>query len=286
VSISVLWVTRNRCKELVRSIESVLEQTRLPDELVVIDNASEDDSVQTVSSRFPQIKIIRLHRNIGCPSARNVGVANCTSEIIYFLDDDGWLNPNALEKILPCFAPDSTTGAAMSRIIHISENGQEFQNADNHHAHTLNNFNGGSTAIRKKAFLDCGGFPDDFFRQVEEVALSLYLMDKGYEIIYEPTSIMYHRPSNVERFPVRFAYYVLRNSIRIGYRQIPFPYWLGKVFIQLWHAIRLAISHRSLSLVPKVATQAVRDIPLLFTERKPVSRKSFEKFLFLNKNIK
>jgi GT2 family glycosyltransferase len=283
INISVLWVTRNRCDELIRSIESVFDQTRLPDELVVVDNASEDNTVHVLSIRFPEIKIIRMHRNIGCPAARNIGVANCAGEIVYFLDDDGWLDMYAIENALNVFITKSNVAVVSSRLIHVADHLAPIPIIEDSPSHLQACFNGGCSSIRRKIFIECGGFPDDFFRQAEEVSLSLYLIDKGYDIFYEPTSIMYHKPSAVERMPLQFTYLLLSNSIKIGYRQVPFPYWPGKVIIQMWYCLRESVSHRNFFLFIKLLIQSLIDIPLLFSQRKPVSREAFKKYLHLNK---
>jgi len=283
ISIAVLWVTRNRCKDLVRSIESVLCQTKTADELVIVDNCSDDNTVETVAKQYPQIKIIQIHKNLGCPSARNIGLVNCASQIIYFLDDDGWLNPKALEYALKGFSHYPRTAIVMSRIIHVTDSDEENIIINNEKVCILNNFVGCATAIKKNAFIECGGFPDDFFRQAEEVALSLYIIDKGYTIVYEPKSIMFHQPSPIERLPVQFCYYQLRNSIRIGYRQVPFPFWPGKIISQLWHAIRLSVMHRNFLLAIKVYGRSILDLHLLFSERNPIHRKTFKQFRKINK---
>jgi len=87
----------NRQREIRRAVESCLAQDFTDFELIVVDDASQDNSVAVVSSyRDPRIKIVRHEQNRGeCP-ARNTGVAASRGEWIVFLDSDDALKPNGL----------------------------------------------------------------------------------------------------------------------------------------------------------------------------------------------
>jgi glycosyltransferase involved in cell wall biosynthesis len=90
-SISVIITTYNR-KDLVgRAIESVLAQTRLPDEIILVDDGSSDDTSQFIKVKYPQIKYI-WQENQGISNARNTGISLAGSNWIAFLDsDDEWM---------------------------------------------------------------------------------------------------------------------------------------------------------------------------------------------------
>ena len=89
--VSIQIVTWNRRDELARCLESALAQTYKNIEIVVVDNASTDDSAQMVGQEFPNVRLVRVEKNLGCPSGRNFGFAHCRGKYIYLLDDDGWL---------------------------------------------------------------------------------------------------------------------------------------------------------------------------------------------------
>jgi len=95
-TVAVVIPTFNSSLTIERALESVVGQTRLPTEVIVIDNASEDDTVarvRTFTSKFPQITwVIEVSpTNIGPGAARNRGWNLATSDLIAFLDaDDSW----------------------------------------------------------------------------------------------------------------------------------------------------------------------------------------------------
>jgi glycosyltransferase involved in cell wall biosynthesis len=95
-TVAVVIPTYNSSLTIERALESVVGQTRLPTEVIVIDNASEDDTVarvRTFASKYPRIAwVIEVSpTNLGPGAARNRGWNLATSDFIAFLDsDDSW----------------------------------------------------------------------------------------------------------------------------------------------------------------------------------------------------
>ena len=85
----------NQGRFLAEAIESVLAQSRRADEVIVIDDGSQDETPQ-VCARYPQVTAIRL-AHAGISAARNTALAHTDCELILFLDADDWLTPGALE---------------------------------------------------------------------------------------------------------------------------------------------------------------------------------------------
>jgi len=87
--ISVIIPTYNRYILLKRAILSVLAQTQPVDEIIVVDDGSDDETIK-IQEDFPQINCI-YQQNLGVSSARNIGIQNAKNEWIAFLDsDDAW----------------------------------------------------------------------------------------------------------------------------------------------------------------------------------------------------
>jgi GalNAc5-diNAcBac-PP-undecaprenol beta-1,3-glucosyltransferase len=97
-SIAVLIATYNRSKLLERALLSVLNQSIAPKEIIVIDDASTDDT-REVMSRYQQVIYFRLPENSGVGKARNFGLAKSNSEWVTILDDDDELIEAALHII-------------------------------------------------------------------------------------------------------------------------------------------------------------------------------------------
>ena len=99
--VTVIIPTYNRATLLRRAIQSVLTQTLTDFEVVVVDDASTDDTPQAVAEiGDSRARPIRHHTNKGVSAARNTGIANARGEYIPLLDDDDELAPNALDGLV------------------------------------------------------------------------------------------------------------------------------------------------------------------------------------------
>ncbi|RLF83553.1 glycosyl transferase, partial [Thermococci archaeon] len=97
-TVSVIIPTYNRANLLKRAIASVLNQTFTDFELIVVDDASPDNTPEVVRSiNDGRIRYVRLKKNSGGPVARNTGIRKARGRFIALLDDDDEWLPNRLE---------------------------------------------------------------------------------------------------------------------------------------------------------------------------------------------
>lgn len=98
--VSVILPTYNRAALVGRSIESVLNQTYTDFELIIVDDASTDNSseVFTQYEQDPRIRVLRLDRNQGAGIARNVGGDAAVGKYLAYNDSDDVWHPDKLEK--------------------------------------------------------------------------------------------------------------------------------------------------------------------------------------------
>ncbi len=97
--ISVILPTFNRAAYLKRAIDSIIDQQRQPDELIIIDDGSTDNSVQVIRevcgrAEFP-VHLVR-QKNRGAATSRNVGILRARGELLCFLDSDDWWDPGKI----------------------------------------------------------------------------------------------------------------------------------------------------------------------------------------------
>jgi len=103
--ISVIIATHNRQVSLRKCLESVYLQTALPDEIVVVDDASNPPLTEDIFLGCPEKIRVKLIRNIEskkASGARNVGIENASGKYIAFLDDDDEYLPRKIERVLHC----------------------------------------------------------------------------------------------------------------------------------------------------------------------------------------
>lgn len=102
-TISVIIPTYNRAKLLVEALESAFQQTRLPDEILVMDDGSTDDTERVVAQYGERLRYIR-QKNAGPSAARNHGIREATAEFVGFLDSDDLWAKDRLERQLASLA--------------------------------------------------------------------------------------------------------------------------------------------------------------------------------------
>jgi len=104
MKVSVIILTYNRAKLLPIAINSVLVQTYQDFDIIVVDDASNDNTREVVYAiDEPRIRYIRNEVNKGESASRNIGVRACSSELITFLDDDDEWLPQKLELQIRAF---------------------------------------------------------------------------------------------------------------------------------------------------------------------------------------
>lgn len=114
--VSIVIANYNYGRFLTRCIDSALEQSYGNAEVIVVDDASTDDTVKIVASYGPRIKTCLREVNGGHAAAFNTGFASSRGKIVLFLDADDYLYPNALSEIVDAWE-DST--AQMQFRLHI-----------------------------------------------------------------------------------------------------------------------------------------------------------------------
>lgn len=102
--ISVIIPTYNRSKSILRSIQSVIDQTYPVDEIIIADDGSTDDTKDVLASiKDARVKFCSLPENRGAGGARNYGVSKARNEIIAFHDSDDEWHVDKIEKQMAIF---------------------------------------------------------------------------------------------------------------------------------------------------------------------------------------
>lgn len=97
LSVSVIIPAYNRVDFIEGAVDSCLTQTRVPDEIVVVDDGSTDGTEQVLRKYGPPVVVVR-QPNRGVSAARNTGIARATGDILVFLDSDDLLLPRCIER--------------------------------------------------------------------------------------------------------------------------------------------------------------------------------------------
>jgi glycosyltransferase involved in cell wall biosynthesis len=123
-SISVIIPTYNRAHMLPKTIASLLSQTRLPDEILVIDDGSTDDTPTVMQQFSAPVRYIRYEHNQGRSHARNVGIEQAQGDYLAFLDSDDTL-PNDSLALRASYLDTHPDTPIVYGLVTISQNGTQ-----------------------------------------------------------------------------------------------------------------------------------------------------------------
>lgn len=210
VLVSVVCVTRNRRDLLLRCLESVASQRAVKTELVLVDNDSDDGTEAAVLGAFPQLRYIRLHKNIGFFPALNIAIANASGRYIFTIDDDAYFKtPNDLEHLLAAMN-DSLVDVVTCNIEGPRELPPE---ANNRYVHS---FKTGFSLIRTEVLKSSiGYYPDLFFRSAGEAYLASKVWDLGRRVIQVSDVTIFHDQALQGRSVYDWNYYGHKSQIML-----------------------------------------------------------------------
>lgn len=200
VSIQILnW---NNGIDTLRAIKSAKAQTYPNTEILVVDNGSEDDSVELIREHYPEIKMVELDKNYGCPGGRNRGIEYCKGDYIFYLDNDGVLHKKAVELAVESIQKKERIKIVTGKVIHFDNEG-EIDTAipldDIQKETKVKSFQGGVSLHDKSIYDEIGYYPDDYMYGGEEGNLALRLLAHGYEIVQNEAVVLWHVKIDVGR---------------------------------------------------------------------------------------
>ena len=188
-------------------------------EIIVVDNNSSDGTKEFLCGIKEKIKVISNPGNLGFAKACNQGAKEASGRYLIFLNNDTVPLPGWLEEMVDSANSDIDAGIVGSRLLYpdgtIQHAGIGFINgipdhpfrnlpADHPEANVpkeLDMVTGACLLIRRDLFFECSGFDEQYKNGVEDIDLCLKVRLKGYKVIYNPKSTLYHYEG---RTPGRF----------------------------------------------------------------------------------
>ena len=210
-TISVIIPLYNRRDEVGRAIASALRQSRAPDEIIVVDDASRDDSADAVAaSGDRRVRLLRHERNRGAAAARNTGIAAATSDWIALLDSDDEWKPEKLSRQIDMLlaAPGTPAAGVTGYVIRDYRTGEERAFTPRSEDATLDALvwgcplGLGSTLLaRRSIFAELGAFDADLPRLEDWEWLMRYLPAHQLGVMADRLTIV-HKASDPSRAQV------------------------------------------------------------------------------------
>lgn len=221
--IIVNWNTRDELRECLRSLHPSLH----PDvqaEIIVVDNASWDDSVAMVKREFPEVKLIENRLNEGFGKAHNRAAQVAQGRYLLLLNSDARAHPGALKQLVdyadahpdvgiiapkvlnpdgslqyscrrfPVYEAGLFRNTLLGRLFPQNRFVRDYLMTDFDHAHTMEVdwVSGCAMLIRRETWHQLGGFDEQFFMYCEDVDLCWRAHEAGWKVVYHPDAIVTH----------------------------------------------------------------------------------------------
>ena len=110
IKVSIIIVSWNTREILLNCLKSVFHETQNPFEIIVVDNASNDNSADAVAAAYPDVNVIRNDENLGFARANNIGLTSATGDFILFLNPDTIILDRAIDKMIAFMEKHPTIG--------------------------------------------------------------------------------------------------------------------------------------------------------------------------------
>jgi GT2 family glycosyltransferase len=183
-------------------------------EIVVVDNASTDDSVMFLRNNYSdsRINIVCEKINHGVPGGRNIGFKRSKGEYLVFLDNDAVVDKNWIEGFLEVFSRDEKIAVAQAKLLNMlykdrfdhagdfltpfgflverSDGAKDIGQFDK--VENIFNAKGAATMIKSHIFKQLGMYDDSYFMYLEETDFCWRVWLSGYKVVFVPKSIVWH----------------------------------------------------------------------------------------------
>jgi GT2 family glycosyltransferase len=260
--VTVVVVSRNRRDDLLAS----LPRHEAP--VVLVDNASTDDTVAAVRAALPEVTVLTLDRNIGA-RARTVGAAQAGTPFVAFADDDSWWAPGDLARAVAIMRAHPRLALLNARILVGAEErldpvcaemaASPLGTPEHLPGPSLLGFVACAALVRTAAFAEVGGFDSVVRFPGEEERVALDLATAGWGLAYVDGVTVHHHPSPRRDAPGPRRAAVWRSRLLTALMRLPWP----EVVRQLGTAVRTPRGVQGLA-------RALPDVPAALRRRRPI----------------
>ena len=229
--------------------------------IVVADNASNDDSLDFLRKHYPDVRIISLEQNLGYAGGYNAALEQIDAAYYVLANNDLEMPPGCLEPLLQSMEAHSDVAAISPKVLSYRErNHFEYAGAAggfidaygmpfcrgrifNHCEEDRGQYQevcecfwatGAFVMLRADAFRAVGGFDEELFAHMEEIDLCWRLKNRGYRILCNPNSSVYHLGGGtLSQVHARKTYLNFRNSLIVSIKNDPRKAFAMRLLIRM-----------------------------------------------------
>lgn len=247
---SVVILNWNGRKLLEQFLPSVVQHSLSDDcNVIVADNASDDESVAFIKANHPQVQVIKLDKNYGFAEGYNKAIGQLDTEYVVLLNSDVETTPGWIQSLVDYMDGHPEVAALQPKILSYKDKSHfEYAGAcggfidrygypfcrgrildvveeDNGQYDTVIPVfwaTGACLCVRRKDYIEAGGLDGRFFAHMEEIDLCWRLNARGKRVMCEPASVVYHvGGASLSHDNPKKMYLNFRNNLLMIYKNIP-----------------------------------------------------------------
>jgi GT2 family glycosyltransferase len=260
INTAVVILNWNGIDWLKKFLPIIIDKSNIAN-IYLADNASDDSSVEFVKNTFPAVNIIQNLYNVGFAKGYNQALSKLTEKYFVLINSDIEVTNNWIEPIINLMEDDDLISACQPKILDYNYK-EKFEYAgasggflDNlgypfcrgrifdtleHDSNQYNDISevfwatGACLFVRSKHFKEVNGFDNDFFAHQEEIDLCWRLKNKGYKVMVNPQSIVYHVGGGTLDSSSPFKTYLnFRNNLYMLFKNLPVTDLIKTIFLRL-----------------------------------------------------
>jgi len=229
--------------------------------VIVADNASTDDSVNFVTTTFPEVRVIVNSSNSGYAGGYNEALKQVDADFFVLLNSDIEVTPNWIPPIIELFEKDNSVAAIQPKILSFDKKthfeyagasggyldklgfpfcrGRIFEmleedNGQYNQVHEIFWASGACLFVKASVFRICGGFDESFFAHMEEIDLCWRMKNQGWRILVQPASTVYHiGGGTLAKQNWKKTYLNFRNNLELIYKNIEDKFLIRSLFLRM-----------------------------------------------------
>lgn len=231
--VSVIIVNWNGRKYLEKCISSLLLQTYQDIEIILVDNASTDDSVEFVRERFPPVRIIYNDENLGFAEGTNIGIRASKGEYIALVNQDAFVHREWLARLVGAMEKSPEIAAAAGKVYYWGNaygkdavfctwskidpyTARPYNFHDNEPESEVDYVTGCAALLRKTILDEVGLLDTEYFLYFEETDWCARAIRAGYKLMYIPEATVEHVVSGSISNAEYKTFYMMRNRLRFA----------------------------------------------------------------------
>jgi GT2 family glycosyltransferase len=272
-------------------LDAIAAQTRQPDELLVVDGASTDDSLSILSEHPAAPRVVELGANLGFGAAANRGIAAVDADAVALVNTDVVLAEDWLERTTRALVAHPDAAAVATKMVALDDPGRIDDTGDflarDGAAVQRGKFRpdrgqwdapgevwgacAGAALYRREPVLEVGAFDERFFMYLEDVDLALRLRLAGWRCRYEPAVARHAAEGSSGQLSRPLAFWVARNNVLLVAKAFPVRWAPLVLYRQAAYALHAARKRRLGAHVRGLAAAAPL-LPAMLRERSPLRR--------------